>query len=305
MDDLVRDKLKELVRTQGLAICDDPVKFEQLMQASIHGCTREILLLSMALKSGVVKTILEIGPVREIWSTNSVLVDSLISLLNKKYALNEGAARWVIESWMTAVSSPLPNFAELGKPLVNRPLHFIWIIDSSRTMRGEKMHQLNYAIRETLPEFGTIVEDNPNMQLTMGLVTFSTGAWWQMKPIPFEYYEHYDLTARGDRDMGQALSLVADYLRIGSMPTRALPPVLVLIAGGNPTDNFQKGLDDLMAQPWGKKATRIGVAVGSEIDTDILQQFIGNPDMKPLEACNVSTLVKYMNWNSTQISMDW
>jgi len=43
------------------------------------------------------------------------------------------------------------------------------------------------------------------------------------------------------------------------MSDRALPPVLVLISDGQPTDNFQKGLDKLIAQLWGQKAVHIAI----------------------------------------------
>ena len=53
--------------------------------------------------------------------------------------------------------------------------------------------------------------------------------------------------------MGKALSMVADELKIPPMTPRALPPVLVLISDGQPTDDFDSGLQNLMDQNWGKK----------------------------------------------------
>jgi Mg-chelatase subunit ChlD len=43
-------------------------------------------------------------------------------------------------------------------------------------------------------------------------------------------------------DMGRALELVSDTLKTPPMPERALPPVLVLISDGQPTDAFETGL---------------------------------------------------------------
>ncbi len=40
------------------------------------------------------------------------------------------------------------------------------------------------------------------------------------------------------------------------MTDRALPPVLVLISDGQPTDSLKKELAELMDQPWGKKASQ-------------------------------------------------
>ena len=99
--------------------------------------------------------------------------------------------------------------------------------------------------------------------------------------------------------MGKALQLVADQLNPDVMPRRALPPVLVLISDGKPTDDFNSGLRTLMDQPWGKKAVRIAIAIGDDADKDTLQRFIGHPELEPLRANNAEALVKYVKWVST------
>jgi uncharacterized protein YegL len=105
----------------------------------------------------------------------------------------------------------------------------------------------------------------------------------------------------GNTDMGVALCMVADDLKIPPMTDRALPPVLVLISDGQPTDDFEAGLKSLMSQPWGKLAVRIAIAIGRDADIDVLQRFIGNPEIKPLQANNPDSLVKYIRWVSTYV----
>jgi uncharacterized protein YegL len=83
------------------------------------------------------------------------------------------------------------------------------------------------------------------------------------------------------------------------MTERGLPPVLVLISDGQPTDDFESGLKELMAVPWGKKAVRIGIAIGEDADMEVLQQFIGNKELQPLHAHNAEQLVKYIRWHSS------
>jgi len=106
---------------------------------------------------------------------------------------------------------------------------------------------------------------------------------------------------RGNTDMGMALQMTADVLRMASMPERALPPVLVLISDGQPTDNFDKGLQSLLAQLWGRKAVRIAIAIGRDAELEPLQRFIGNTERAPLLANNPETLVKYIKWASTAV----
>jgi len=102
-------------------------------------------------------------------------------------------------------------------------------------------------------------------------------------------------------DMGAAMRAMAEQLKTPPMPERALPPVLVLISDGLPTDDFAAGLKALMAQPWGKKAVRISIAIGSDADHDTLQKFIGHNELKLLQANNPEALVKYIKWASTAV----
>lgn len=102
-------------------------------------------------------------------------------------------------------------------------------------------------------------------------------------------------------DMGKALSLLAEQLRIPPMASRALPPVLVLISDGQPTDDFERGLKELMDQPWGKRAVRIAIAIGKDADPRVLQKFIGHSELKPLQASNPEALIKYIRWATTAV----
>ena len=105
----------------------------------------------------------------------------------------------------------------------------------------------------------------------------------------------------GVTDLGKALSMLAEQLRIPPMTDRALPPVLVLISDGCPTDDFHKGLQALMNEPWGKKAVRIAIAIGEDADTEVLQKFIGHPELQPLQANNPEALVRHIKWVSTAV----
>jgi uncharacterized protein YegL len=183
-----------------------------------------------------------------------------------------------------------------------RPLHFIWILDTSSSMQGEKIHQLNFAIQEALPAMQDTARDNPNAEVLVRVVTFSSGARWHLaQATPVDQFTWSDVVADGVTDMGKALSLVAEQLRMPPMSDRALPPVLVLITDGYPTDNLHAGLNALMAEPWGKKAVRLGIGMGDDPDMGVLAKFIGHNEIQPLRAKNAPTLIKYIKWASTVV----
>ena len=170
-----------------------------------------------------------------------------------------------------------------GGELSTRPIHFIFIADCSSSMAGDKISSLNTAIREAIPHMQTVAGENPNAEVLVRAVKFSDGAQWHIsQPTKIDQFQWVDLHTSGSTSMGQALKLVADQLKIPPMTDRALPPVLVLITDGQPTDDFKSGLQALMNE-------------------QVLQDFIGNPEIRPLQANNSETLVHYIKWVSTAV----
>ena len=84
----------------------------------------------------------------------------------------------------------------------------------------------------------------------MRVLSFSDQARWHLAaPTPVEQVLPLwtDLQASGLTYMGAALRELASVLRTPPMEQRALPPVLVLVSDGAPTDDFTAGLRVLMA----------------------------------------------------------
>ncbi|MFI7358330.1 VWA domain-containing protein [Streptomyces avidinii] len=184
--------------------------------------------------------------------------------------------------------------------MMNRPVHFIWLIDCSYSMQGEKIGQLNYAIREAIPEMLSVAQDNPAAQLLLRTMTFSTTARWHHKdPVPVEQFTWQDVQVDGMTNLGEALQLAARELDTPPMPQRALKPVLALVSDGVPTDDWKAGLRAVDATPWGRKAVRVAIAIGADADRNVLQEFLGNPELQPLDANSPKQLAAAIRWAST------
>ncbi|MCL1789223.1 MAG: tellurium resistance protein [Oscillospiraceae bacterium] len=191
------------------------------------------------------------------------------------------------------------EFKRPGGELSNRPLHFIWMVDCSGSMHGEKIGKVNHAIQSTIPEMADAARNNPYAELLIRTLKFSSGAEWVTpKPVNVEDFGWIDLQAGGVTDMGNAFDLISAQLTIPPMSDRALPPVLVLISDGQPTDDYKTALDKLMTLPWGKKSVRIAISIGQDADVSILNEFTGNRDLV-LQANNSTDLVKMIKWAST------
>ena len=190
-----------------------------------------------------------------------------------------------------------------GGEMSTRPLHFIWIADCSGSMGVDgKMQALNNAIREAIPHMRSVADENPNAEILVRAIKFSTGAQWHIgQPTKINDFTWTDLKPEGVTDLGKALCMVADELKIPPMSDRALPPVLVLLSDGYPTDNYMEGIDAILSQNWGKKAVKIAIAIGDDTDNSVLEKFIANPEIKPMQANNPETLVRYIKWVSTVV----
>lgn len=192
----------------------------------------------------------------------------------------------------------------------DRTLHFIWILDTSGSMKGGKIQSLNAAIREAIPLIRSSAAHNVGVRVLMRAIVFSHGAKWLVpEPIAVEHFEWTDVDAGGHSDMGAALALAASACAIPPMQREDIAPTLVLVSDGLPSDDFEAGLSQLLATPWGRRAVRIAIAIGREADRDLLRRFIGQfvvqgqPDA-PLQADSGEALVAYMKWLSTSVADD-
>ena len=188
-----------------------------------------------------------------------------------------------------------------GGELSTRPLEFIWLADCSISMKyNGKMDALNDAIKRSIPHMQEVAYENPNAQVNIRAIKFSSGASWHIeKQIPVEKFEWNDLEISGVTDLGAALLLLKDALKVSNMSDRALPPVIVLISDGQPTDDYKSALASLMEEPWAIKAVKIAIGIGRAANKRVLAEFCGENGIEVLTADNAETLVEYIKWVST------
>jgi uncharacterized protein YegL len=190
-----------------------------------------------------------------------------------------------------------------GGAYAGRPLNIIWMLDCSGSMaESGKIEALNNAIREVIPAMRKAAEGNPEVQFFVRAIRFSSGASWHVAtPTLLEDFKWVDLKADGETDMGQAFALLAEDFRNIPADTRALPPQIVLISDGKPTDDWKGALQALFDIPWGKRAVRQAIAIGQDADYETLKKFIDNVERPVLRADNAEQLVRYFRYVSTTV----
>jgi uncharacterized protein YegL len=199
-----------------------------------------------------------------------------------------------------------------GGELATRELHFFWLLDGSTSMQGAKIQSLNFAVANAISDMRSAAESNPKAKLLVHALRFATDVQWiscsgqaSSAPIPPVHASDFEwgdfIKAKGETAMGAALSAVAEELGKLDQKGRYYAPVIVLVTDGLATDNFEQGLARLMANTFGKAAVRLAVAIedgSSEVDLDRLQDFIGNPSIKPFRAADTNDLAQLISFVS-------
>lgn len=191
-----------------------------------------------------------------------------------------------------------------GAQLARRPLHFFLLLDCSGSMAaGGKMTALNTAVREVLPHLAETSYGNPHAEVSVRVIGFSTGAGWHVgTPTHPDDLVWEDLRPGGYTDLGAALDLLASVLTVPPMEDRALPPAVVLVSDGMPTDDFEDSLERLLAMPWGARAVRMAVAIGADADYDTLAAFVADPALEPVTASNPEQLMMALRWATVHVA---
>jgi len=158
-----------------------------------------------------------------------------------------------------------------------------WDIQKTpKTLDGKSIKQTNLELKSgkdfsyLLDEVADTIANEVKMQLADGTVSSGT-------------------------DMGAAFMALADELKMPPMTERGMPPVIVLVTDGKPTDDFEKGLTEMMNQKWAQKATRLAIAIGYEPDENVMKKFINNVEVPVCKAHNADALAHYVRWVSTVV----
>lgn len=193
--------------------------------------------------------------------------------------------------------APLPE-----AHVARRQLQMILLLDASGSMAGEKIASLNYAVRSALSELREVASENPEVDMRLSAIQFSSEAVWHIEePTPVDEIDWVDISAGGETAMGQALTLVDEMFKSDRFAGRQLPPVVLLVTDGYSTDDFDAAFATFLDNQAGAHATRLAVAIGDTADFETLETFVdtAKTGIAPLRARNAPELVRYIKWATT------
>lgn len=179
-------------------------------------------------------------------------------------------------------------------PPAKKSMVIFFLVDTSESMEGTKLDSLNKVMRDILPELIGVGEAGTDVKIAV--MSFSSGCEWiTPEPVLVEEYQCWDnLKAGGVTDLGEAceeLSLKLSRNGFLRSPSLSYAPVIFLLTDGYPTDNYEKGFDMLKKNRWFQYGLKIALAIGSNVDMDILHEFTDDEELV-LQACGAEMLRK-------------
>lgn len=160
-----------------------------------------------------------------------------------------------------------------------RTMTLFFVIDTSGSMEGNKIGAVNDAVVNVLPMLDEISQTNPDAEIKVAALEFSTGTQWLYnEPKLASEFVWQDVKASGLTSLGAACVELNNKLsRSGYMQAASgsFAPAIILLSDGGPTDDYYSGLTKLKANNWFKAAIKVAIAIGDDADKDVLKDFTG------------------------------
>ncbi len=186
-----------------------------------------------------------------------------------------------------------------------KSLVIFFLIDTSGSMKGTKMGELNTAMEELMPEIRRVGEADTDVKVAV--LTFATHlAWMYPEPISIEEFEWSRLSPAGITNMGAAFEELAIRLSRNSFlnsPSLSFAPVIFLMTDGYPSDDYKRGLKKLSENSWYRHGLKVALGIGKEANDDMLAEFTGTSDtvVHAYSGGQLAQLIKKIAVTSSQI----
>lgn len=176
-----------------------------------------------------------------------------------------------------------------------RPLPVIVLTDVSTSMEGEKIATLNAALVEMHQQFKEIHDTRSHLHTS--IITFASNAQQVLPLTPVEEVHLPTLTASGTTAMGAAFKIALQLLEDEQqIPKRSFLPSIILVSDGQPNDDWEKQLQQLLDSDRGGRAIRLAVGIGDDCDFDVLRRFVNHPEIPVVQARQVAKLMDFFRF---------
>ena len=186
-----------------------------------------------------------------------------------------------------------------------KSLVIFFLIDTSGSMKGTKMGELNTVMEELIPEIRRVGEADTDVKVAV--LTFANSVMWMYsEPVSIEDFEWTRLRADGVTSRGEAfreLSIRMSRNSFLSSPSLSFAPVIFLMTDGYPSDDYKAGLEALQKNSWYKFGLKAALGIGKEANDDMLAEFTGTKDtvVHAYSGGQLAQMIKIIAVTSSQI----
>jgi uncharacterized protein YegL len=182
-----------------------------------------------------------------------------------------------------------------------KPLPVVLLLDVSGSMTGDKIDNLNKAVKDMLDTF--VQEEKMEIEIWVSIIKFGP----VKLHLPFtkaSQIKWKDLEVIGDTPLGGALKMAKNMIEDKeTTPSRAYRPTVVLVSDGMPTDSWKKAMDDFIHIGRSSKCDRMAMAIGSDADKDVLSRFIEGTQNKLFKAQNANQIHEFFQRVTMSVTM--
>ena len=179
-------------------------------------------------------------------------------------------------------------------------LNIILLVDTSQSMAGKRIKQVNQAILDIKKYLINLQEENTNVDFYLTLIPFETNSHFYNNQVStnVKKFEFSNFKCKGYSNLHLAyeklIKILAKQSKGGIMPDfGGAAPIILLLTDGYPTGNkFKKSSETLKLIPWYKAALRYGIAIelNDKRTGEVLQDFVG--DNGEVISCYDSSMLK-------------
>lgn len=181
-----------------------------------------------------------------------------------------------------------------------RRLPVYLVLDISGSMTGEPIEAVKNGVQVLV---STLRQDPYALETAfLSVITFDSSARQIVPLTELSMFQMPDIQATGTTSLGEALSLLANKVSTEVAKTTAevkgdWKPLVFLMTDGEPTDNWQNGLNDFKNQKFGMV---VACAAGSGANTSILKQI--TEVVVQLDTADSATIKAFFKWVSASVS---
>ena len=185
-----------------------------------------------------------------------------------------------------------------------RALPVLLLLDVSWSMSVEgKIAALNQAVGQMLATWAN--EEIVRAEIQVCTITFGGEARVHspLQPATDAQMNWRDMETEGDTPMGAALAIAAELIEDReTFPGRAYRPTVVLVTDGQPTDDWESGLQRLTQGGRARKADRLAMAIGADADEQMLARYLGDPEKRVFHAEDASRVSEFFRWLTMSVT---